>query len=172
MAKKTELKERKTRKNKPAEVLSPQAKDAEALKAGIVDHLKNKTDKAPSAYDDLLPHKTQSGLLARYPDGEFREPTEEDLVQMGRAMVRRLFPQPDATIQKVETRPKPIISGAHCRICKFFDGDDDRGPLYAAKGECTLFPQPDKVMPDDLCKQKKGNGIAFEVNESLRDCNN
>jgi hypothetical protein len=56
------------------------------------------------------------------------------------------------------------MSGAHCRICLFFEGNDARGPLYAVKGRCPKIAAPlvAPVLPEFCCPK-------FLMNEALRD---
>lgn len=113
--------------------------------------------------------ENQSGLLAHFPDGQTREPTKEELVEMGKAMVECMFGNP--VVQELMKKaaaeatapPKPKISGNHCRLCKSFLGDDPRGALWSEGGLCATYAHVQvPVSPEHYCQR-------FVFNEALRD---
>lgn len=111
--------------------------------------------------------ETQSGLVVKVGD-ELREPTHEELVEIGRKMVGRLFGMPgvqeaaDQILAK-EKPPAPKLATPHCRTCKFFVSNDSRGALWATQGHCLALQhvQP-PVEPEYWCNR-------FIFNEGLRD---
>jgi len=107
-----------------------------------------------------------SGLLAHFPNGETREPTKEELVQMGRAIAERLFGNRNVEAEPVAApgdRPKPKISGNHCRLCKSFAGNDPRGALWSDSGHCLTYNHVQSpVEPEHYCNR-------FVFDEGLRD---
>lgn len=110
--------------------------------------------------------ESASGLLVNV-GGVTREPTHDELLEMGRQMVGRIFGNPEvqAALQKEQNpdpRPKPIISGNHCRLCESFEGNDSRGSLYSDSGMCHTYPTPSVVSPEYYCQR-------FVFDESLRD---
>jgi len=113
----------------------------------------------------LSAYSSESGLLARFPDGTVREPTQEELVEMGRQIAKRLFsrePVEMAQPQNPDDPPPPKISGNHCRLCVSFAGNDPRGNLWANDGLCLTYKHAQKpVLPEDHCER-------FVFNEGLR----
>jgi len=107
-----------------------------------------------------------SGLLAHFPNGETREPTREELVEMGRAIAERIFGNRNVLIEPVampDAPPKPKISGNHCRLCKSFAGNDSRGALWSDSGHCLTYNHVQSpVEPEHYCER-------FVFNEALRD---
>lgn len=107
-----------------------------------------------------------SGLLAHFPNGETREPTHEELVQMGRAIAERLFGNRNVEAEPVAApgdRPKPKVSGNHCRLCKSFAGNDPRGALWSESGHCLTYNHVQMpVEPEHYCNR-------FVFDEALRD---
>lgn len=107
-----------------------------------------------------------SGLLAHFPNGETREPTKEELVQMGRAIAERLFGNRNVQaepVAKPDAPPKPKLSGNHCRLCKSFAGNDPRGALWSDSGMCLTYNHVQMpVEPEHYCNR-------FVFDEALRD---
>ena len=107
-----------------------------------------------------------SGLLAHFPNGETREPTKEELVQMGRAIAERIFGNRNVQAEPVvmpDAPPKPKISGNHCRLCKSFAGNDSRGALWSDSGYCLTYNHVQMpVEPEHYCNR-------FVFDEGLRD---
>lgn len=110
--------------------------------------------------------ETSSGLLAYFPNGETREPTKEELVEMGRAIAERIFGNRNVQAEPVarpDAPPKPKISGNHCRLCKSFAGNDPRGALWSDGGLCLTYNHVQmSVEPEHYCER-------FVFNEALRD---
>lgn len=110
--------------------------------------------------------ETSSGLLAYFPNGETREPTKEELVEMGRAIAERIFGNRNVQAEPVarpDAPPKPKISGNHCRLCKSFAGNDPRGALWSDSGHCLTYNHVQmSVEPEHYCER-------FVFNEALRD---
>jgi hypothetical protein len=110
--------------------------------------------------------ETSSGLLAHFPNGETREPTKEELVEMGRAIAERLFGNRNVQaepVAKPDAPPKPKISGNHCRLCKSFAGNDPRGALWSDSGMCLTYNHVQMpVEPEHYCNR-------FVFDEALRD---
>ena len=115
--------------------------------------------------------RTVSGLLAVSKTGEYFEPSQDDLRQMGEAMLQRIFGNPEvqqaavAVDRAASLPPPPKLSENHCRLCNYFRGDDSRGPLWAEKGECMVFGMATPVplpSPEHYCQR-------FAFNEGLRD---
>lgn len=109
---------------------------------------------------------SQSGLLARFPDGTLREPTPEELSAMGRVLAAMLFPRQSDAAENTEVNPndppKPKISGNHCRLCASFAGNDQRGPLWSESGHCLTYKHvQNPVEPEHYCER-------FVFNEGLR----
>jgi len=110
--------------------------------------------------------ETQSGLVVKVGD-ELREPTHEELVEIGRKMVGRLFGMPGVqeAVQEVlkEKPPAPKLTTPHCRTCRYFSPNDSRGALWATGGLCLALQhvQP-PVEPEYWCNR-------FIFNEGLRD---
>jgi len=109
---------------------------------------------------------SQSGLLARFPDGTLREPTPDELSAMGRVLAAMLFPRQSDDAENTEVNPndppKPKISGNHCRLCASFAGNDHRGPLWSNSGHCLTYKHvQNPVEPEHCCNR-------FVFNEGLR----
>jgi len=109
---------------------------------------------------------SQSGLLARFPDGTLREPTSDELSAMGRVLAAMLFPRQSDDAENTEVNPKdppkPKISGNHCRLCASFAGNDHRGPLWSNSGHCLTYKHvQNPVEPEHCCER-------FVFNEGLR----
>ena len=110
--------------------------------------------------------ETQSGLVVKVGD-ELREPTQEELVEIGRQMVNRMFGLPGVqeAVNEIlkEKPPAPKLTTPHCRTCKFFSPNDARGALWATEGYCLALQhvQP-PVEPEYWCNR-------FIFNEGLRD---
>lgn len=109
---------------------------------------------------------SQSGLLARFPDGTLREPTPDELSAMGRVLAAMLFPRQSDAAENTEANPndppKPKISGNHCRLCASFAGNDQRGPLWSESGHCLTYKHvQNPVEPEHCCER-------FVFNEGLR----
>lgn len=110
--------------------------------------------------------ETQSGLVVKVGD-ELREPTREELVEIGRQMVNRMFGLPgvqEAVAEVLKEKPPaPKLTTPHCRTCKFFSPNDARGALWATEGHCLALQhvQP-PVEPEYWCNR-------FIFNEGLRD---
>ncbi len=106
------------------------------------------------------------GLLAHFPNGETREPTKDELVEMGRAIAARIFGNRNVEAEPVarpDAPPKPKISGNHCRLCKSFAGNDPRGALWSDSGHCLTYNHVQSpVEPEHYCNR-------FVFNEALRD---
>jgi len=121
--------------------------------------------KAISDDAGLPAYQNSSGLLARFPDGTVREPTHEELVEMGREIAKRLFsrePVEVAQLQNPDAPPPPKISGNHCRLCASFAGNDPRGALWSDEGLCLTYKHVQKpVLPENHCER-------FVFNEGLR----
>ena len=112
------------------------------------------------------PYTTESGLLARFPDGTLREPTPDELSAMGRVLAAMLFPRQSDDAENTEANPndppKPKISGNHCRLCASFAGNDQRGPLWSESGHCLTYKHvQNPVEPEHYCER-------FVFNEGLR----
>ena len=110
--------------------------------------------------------ETSSGLLAHFPNGETREPTKEELVEMGRAIAERIFGNRNVQAEPVarpDAPPSPKISGNHCRLCKSFAGNDPRGALWSDDGLCLTYNHVQMpVKPEHYCNR-------FVFDEALRD---
>lgn len=110
--------------------------------------------------------ETNSGLVVRVGD-ELREPTHEELVEIGRQMVNRMFGLSGVqeAVQGVlkEKPPAPKLTTPHCRTCRYFSPNDSRGALWATGGLCLALQhvQP-PVEPEYWCNK-------FIFNEGLRD---
>ena len=110
--------------------------------------------------------ETNSGLVVKVGD-ELREPTHEELVEIGRQMVNRMFGLPgvqEAVAEVLKEKPPaPKLTTPHCRTCKFFSPNDARGALWATEGHCLALQhvQP-PVEPEYWCNR-------FIFNEGLRD---
>lgn len=108
----------------------------------------------------------QSGLVVRVGD-ELREPTHEELVEIGRQMVNRMFGLPGVqeAVNEIlkEKPPAPKLTTPHCRTCRYFSPNDSRGALWATGGLCLALQhvQP-PVEPEYWCNK-------FIFNEGLRD---
>lgn len=109
---------------------------------------------------------TSGGLLAHFPNGETREPTHEELLQMGRAIAERIFGNRNVQaepVARLDAPPKPKVSGNHCRLCKSFAGNDPRGALWSDSGHCLTYNHVQSpVEPEHYCER-------FVFNEALRD---
>jgi len=70
-----------------------------------------------------------------------------------------------AIVAVPDLAPQPKLSTPHCRMCKYFTSNDQRGALWASQGLCTAFEHHAKVQPEYYC-------IRFLFNEALRDGQN
>lgn len=70
-----------------------------------------------------------------------------------------------AIVAVPELAPQPKLSTPHCRMCKYFVSNDERGALWASQGLCTAFEHHAKVVPEYYCTR-------FLFNEALRDGQN
>ena len=110
--------------------------------------------------------ETQSGLVVKVGD-ELREPTREELVEIGRQIVNRILGLPGVqeAVNEIlkEKPPAPKLTTPHCRTCRYFSPNDSRGALWATQGHCLALQhvQP-PVEPEYWCNR-------FIFNEGLRD---